>query len=79
MGYGDVSVRIGSDKGGGVKSLLPAEVRLVAEALAADLWPTETFQSLTFVFLQATPRRRVPGAQPKGRQRRRRIKTYRRM
>jgi hypothetical protein len=38
-------VRIDSDEGGEVKSLFPAEVRLVVEALGADVWPTEMFRS----------------------------------
>jgi hypothetical protein len=33
-----------------VKSLSSEEVRLVTEALGADVWPTEMFQSLTFAF-----------------------------
>jgi hypothetical protein len=60
-------IKIDSDEAGEEKSLYPEEVRLVTEALGADRWPTEIFQSLTFVFLLATPillvapRRRVPG------------------
>jgi hypothetical protein len=40
VGYEHVSVRIDSDEGGGLKSLMPAEVRLVAEALGVDVWST---------------------------------------
>ena len=58
-------VKIGRDEVGEEKSLFPEEVRLVTEALGADMWPTEMFRSPTFVFLLAAPRRRVPGAQPK--------------
>jgi hypothetical protein len=40
-----------------VKILFPDKVQLVTEVLSAGMWPTEMFQSLTFVFLQATPGR----------------------
>jgi hypothetical protein len=37
--------KIGSDEGGEVKSLFPAEVRLVAEVFGAAVWATEMFRS----------------------------------
>jgi hypothetical protein len=55
-------VKIDSDEVGEEKSLFPEEVRLVTEALGADMWPTEMFQLLTFVFLLAAPWRRAPDA-----------------
>jgi hypothetical protein len=37
-------VGIDIDEGGEVKSLFPAEIRLVAEVLATDVWKGEDWQ-----------------------------------
>jgi hypothetical protein len=75
-------VWIGSDEGGKVKILFSEGVRLVAEVLGAGAGAGVAYGDVridNLCFLLVAPGRRDPGAKPKGRQRRRRTKAYRRM
>jgi hypothetical protein len=71
-------VWIGSDEGGKAKIRFSEGVQLVAEVLGAGVaYGDVRIDNISFLLV--APGRHDPGAQPKGRQRRRRTKAYRRM